>query len=63
MVFLKLFKASSKKPQTFHAVFLPRQLNADTVSQPVIAYQNSNTQHISSPKHFAYSCIGNHLLC
>ena len=61
--FIKLLVASSKTPQTSHALFLPLPLNTNTVSQPVIAYQNGNTLYISSPKHFAYSCIGSNLLC
>ena len=40
--FVKPLVASSETPQTFYAVFLPRPLNADTVSQPVIPYQNGN---------------------
>ena len=54
--FIKLLVASSNTPQTFRVVFLLRPLNAD-VSQAVIAYQNGNALHISSPKHFKYSCI------
>ena len=46
--FIKLLVASWKTPPTFHAVFLPRPLNVDTVSQPEIAYQNGNALHISS---------------
>ena len=61
--FIKLLVASSKTPQTFHAIFLPRPMSAGTVSQPVIAYQNGNVLQISSTKHFAYSRIGSPLLC
>ena len=46
--FIKLLVASWKTPPTFHAVFLPRPLNVDTVSQPEIAYQNGNALHVSS---------------
>ena len=51
--FIKLLVTSSTAPQTSHAVFLPRTLNADTVPQSVIAYENVNALYISSPKHFA----------
>ena len=55
--FIKPLVASSETPQTFHAIFLPRPLNAETVSQPVIAHRNGTAQQISSTKHFAYSRI------
>ena len=61
--FIKLLVDSPKILQASHAVLLPLPLNAVTMSQPVIVNKNGNALHISSPKHFAYSCIGSHLLC
>ena len=57
----KLPVASSETFQASHVIFLPKPLNADNVSQPVIASQNSKALHISSSKHFAYSCICSYL--
>ena len=46
---------SGNAAQTTQAVFLPRPLKLETVSQPVKAYQNSNAKHFSLPKCLAYA--------
>ena len=58
----ELLVVSALTPQTSYAVFLPQPLNTDAVLQSVTANQNVNGLHISSPKHFVYSCIGKHYL-
>ena len=47
---------SGKVFLTAHAVFFPRPVKAETVSQPVIAWNTGSDLDFSGPRHARSSC-------